>query len=266
VYDLGDTVTLAYLNYSAAGALANATAMAATVTLPDLTTASASVTTSTTGTYSAAYTPTQAGRHLIRWVGTGSNPSAYTDIFDVFPADPRFLISLADARDVLNFAATNTTHDDELRLYLAAATVVVEELDRPYVQETQTFTCDGGRAAVVLPEAPITAVTSVTNEGTALASTAYRLNAGSGIVHYLNGTFPVGTQNIVFTYTTGLARIPANVILAARELVKHWYQRSQQSPRPQFQGVINDGDMTYVAGYAVPNFVVGILRPQVGVF
>jgi hypothetical protein len=67
------------------------------------------------------------------------------------------------------------------------------------------------------------------------------------------------------TYTVGDTVVPPNVILAARELCRHWWQRSQQSPRPAFGGAAGDGDTIYIANYAVPNFVIGLLQPSDGI-
>ena len=269
VFDLGDVANLTVTVRNSAGTAANAGAVTCTITQPDGTISDLGVSNTGTGTYSAGFTPTQAGRHLIRWVATGINASSYTDVFDAFPANPRFLISLTDLREALNLAATNTTHDAELRLYLAAATCVIETLDRPYLQETRTHTFDGGSASLVLPEAPIASVVSISNtpqSGTpeTVPADSWRANTYSGIVTS-TGRFPPGLRNITVTYTVGEAQIPANVILAARELCRHWWQRSQQSPRPAFGGGAGDGDTVYIANYAVPNFVIGLLQPSDGI-
>ena len=269
LFDLGDVANLTVTVRTSAGAAADAGTVVCTIGLPDGTTATPAVSKTATGTYQAAYTPTVAGRHTVRWVATGANASSYADVFDAFPANPRFLISLDDLREALNLAATNTTHDAELRLYLAAATCVIETLDRPYLQETRTHTFDGGSASLVLPEAPIASVVSVHNtpqSGTpeTVPADVWRANTYSGIVTS-TGRFPPGLRNITVTYTVGEAQIPANVILAARELCRHWWQRSQQSPRPAFGGGVGEGDTAYVANYAVPYFVVGLLQPSDGI-
>ena len=269
LFDLGDVANLTVTVRTAAGVAADAGAVACTVGLPDGTSVSPAVSKTATGTYQAAYTPTVAGRHTVRWVATGANASSYADVFDAFPANPRFLISLDDLREALNLAATNTTHDAELRLYLAAATCVIETLDRPYLQETRTHTFDGGSASLVLPEAPIASVVSVSNTPQSgvpetVPAQLWRANTYSGIVTS-TGRFPPGLHNVTVTYTVGEAQIPANVILAARELCRHWWQRSQQSPRPAFGGGVGEGDTAYVANYAVPYFVVGLLQPSDGI-
>ena len=268
VFDLGDVANLTATVRNSAGTAANAGAVTCTITQPDATVATASVANTGTGIYSAGFTPTQAGRHLVRWVATGANASSYTDVFDAFPANPRFLISLNDLREALNLAATNTTHDAELRLYLAAATAVIETIDKPYLVQPRTHTFDGGRASLVLPETPITSVTSIVHSPTAgttetLDADTYRADEYSGVIHHASGGFPIGRRSITVTYTVGDTVIPPNVILAARELCRHWWQRSQQSPRPAFGGT--ETDVVYVANYAVPNFVIGLLQPSDGI-
>src|SRR3546814_17325246 len=88
--------------------------MALTITRPDNTTVSVSpVTPVSTGTYTYDYATVQPGRHVVRWVATGANAGAYTDVFDVREAAPPLLFSLADARKHVN--ATVTTHRSEER-------------------------------------------------------------------------------------------------------------------------------------------------------
>ncbi len=259
--DVGDVATLTGHVRTSAGVLANATAVTCTVTQPDTTTTTVALSNTATGTYTGGFTVSQPGRHRVRWVATGANAGAYPDVFDAFPANPRFLISLADLRDVLNLAADNTTHDEELRLYLAAATLVIEDIDRTYLPETKTYTTSGGRSGIVLPDTDITAVTSVTNDGATLDADSYKVDTSSGIVYAATGNLPAGIVNLTVTYTVGTGVVPANVRMAARELCRHWWQRSQQSTRPAFGGV-GDTDAVYIAGYAVPNFVVGMLQPS----
>ena len=83
VYDLGDVAYLSWATVDQNGAAADVTTAVVTITLPDGTSATPSVTHGVTGAYTASYTQTQQGRHLLRWVGTGTNPQAYTDEFTV---------------------------------------------------------------------------------------------------------------------------------------------------------------------------------------
>jgi hypothetical protein len=70
--DLGDSVPLSVEVKNAAGALANGGAVTVTVTQPDGTPAGPfTVSPTTTGVYDYDFTPTQVGRHQVRWVATG---------------------------------------------------------------------------------------------------------------------------------------------------------------------------------------------------
>lgn len=266
-YDLGDVVTLAVAVRDNTGTLANATAVTATITKPDGTTVTSAVANPSTGNYTTAYVPTAPGRHVIDWNATGLNASSYVDVFDVMAADPRFIISLSDAKDSLNI--TNTAHDEEIREYLAAATDVIEAIAGPVLTRTVVETHDGGESSLLLRNVPVAAVTSVVEASTTLAATDYAFDPLAGTLTRVIGIQPwvwrYGFQNIVVTYTVGAGTVPYYVILAARELIRHWYQRGQQAPRPAFGGAAADTDGVYVAGYAVPNYVVGMLAPAGGI-
>ena len=76
VFDLGDVANLTITVRNSSGVAANAGSVACTITQPDGTSSTPAVSNTGTGTYSAGFTPTQAGRHLIRWVATGANASS----------------------------------------------------------------------------------------------------------------------------------------------------------------------------------------------
>ena len=127
-YDVGDVVTLSW-------AYGLATTAVVTVTLPDGTTSTPSV--SGTTSFTASFTTTLAGYHRVRWVGTGSNPGAYEDAFNVELSTVEPILGLADAKAFLRISTTD--HDDELRLFLDAVSDKCEEWTRK-VWRRQTFT------------------------------------------------------------------------------------------------------------------------------
>lgn len=107
-YDLGDPVALSINVRSAAGTLANATAVTLTITKPDGTTETPSVTNGSAGVYTATYTPAAAGRYIAAWVATGTNACAFTDDFFVVAGAP--LLTVAHLEDYLH--RTIATKDD----------------------------------------------------------------------------------------------------------------------------------------------------------
>lgn len=269
-YVVGQTIVWGLKTYDSAGALADVgTGPTATVTKPDATTASATVTKTATGTYTATFASTLVGRHRVTWSGSGANSGGfpYVDVADVWAADPRYIISLADARAALNLASSATTSDDEILLYIAAATEVVESIAGPQLAASHTETHTGGGYALGLFH-KAAAITAVTEDGTALTSGDYSLDANSGLLW--RGTYPGAgtwsadtTAGISVTYTVGSSAVAPNVILAARELVRHLYAIGQQPWRQPYGGGIEDAMMTTTpSGYAVPNRVLDLLKPS----
>jgi len=234
-----------------------------TVTRPDNTTTTATVTKPSTGLYwGSLASSNQVGRWRGVFTGTGANSGKlpFTDVIDVWPADPRLIISLADAKAELNH--TTDINDDELRLYIAATTEIVEHIVGAVLVSTEVETFNGGKTAVLLSERA-TAITSVTVNG--VASTDYTADLDSGIVYSGSTTAPSyfssGRQNVVVTYTTGSSSIPPSTIAGARSIAAHLYASSQQSRRGR--GRSGDGDGTQlVLGYAIPNAAVEKLSNQ----
>ena len=126
-YDLGDVVPLGITITDSTGANANASAVTCTITLPDGTTSTGSVTNPSTGLYNCDFSPSQTGRHAVRWVATGTNASAYTDEFTVRDYADLGLLGLDEVKSHLNISATDTTLDEELRRFIDAATDLAEQ-------------------------------------------------------------------------------------------------------------------------------------------
>lgn len=262
-YEVGQTATVALKVYDSAGALADLGGgnPTCTVTKPDGTTTTATVTKNSTGYYQGAYTTTTAGRHRFTFTGSGTNSGGlpWSDVVDVWPADPRLILSLADAKAALNVPAGTRVNDDELRLYIAATTAVIEDIVGSVLTTPKTETFDGGTCSVPLSQRA-TAITSVVVGGTTLtAGTQYVANLVSGLVYAgstsSSSTFTSGAQNVVVTYTTGSSSIDPNVILAAREEVRFLYQIGQQGGRPSLGGAPTDLSWT-PSGFAVPQRVI----------
>lgn len=271
--DLGDIVPLSVNIKDAAGALANATAVAVSITLPDGTVDGPhTVVSNPTGVYGYDYTTVQSGRHVVRWLATGTNASTYTDVFNVWPVDPRFLFSLDDAKSSLRRSwSTSTADDEDLRLYIAAVTPVIEDIVGPVGVQEFTRTFDGsGQNAIVLPFANISTALdtfTVSVNGVGIESTDYTLNASAGVLTFggaygYSGRWPYGRQNIEITFTAGLNPIPPNVILAAKEELRFLWQVGQQgTTRPVLGSETEDVEFT-PSGFAVPRRVIELCAPH----
>ena len=225
-------------------------AVVLTVTLPDGT--SATPTVAQASPYTAPFTPTQAGRHVIRWSQTGATMS---DVLDVWPADPRYLISIDDALEAVKVggSAPASTRAD-IPLYIAAATYVIEDICGPLVRTLRTARFDGGKSAVVLPAMPVS-VLSVTVDGTLLSAADYVVDEDAGIIYY---DFPAtALRNVSVSYMVGSATIAPNLRLACMEQVRFLWQTTRVGTGRAAQ------ELGYTpSGYAVPYMVQGLCAPQ----
>lgn len=241
--DLGDTYRLRIRNLSPAGDLVTATNMKLLLTLPDDTVTTIDpVVAGSTGVYSYDYPTVQAGRHLARWVATGTGAGAYLEAFDVSPTDEAYLVSLADVKDTLNIDQATTTYDEELRVYIAAATRAAED-HRDEILAKRSFTYEGwfNNPCVVLPRVPVISLTSVV-----AIDTGITVNVGNVHVNQTTGKVTVlrggnFTGFLKFTYTAGYTIVPAAFMLAVRLIIQHLWE-TQRGPMgaSRFAGGLDD--------------------------
>lgn len=235
------------------GADATGQVVTLTVTNPAAVASSPAVTESpaASGTYVATIPTTLVGRHTLAWAAPTEN---FADVMNVWPTDPRFLISLEQASKGMQWRPADFAKNaDDLRLYVASATEIIEDITGALLIRTITQTCDGGKTGVALWERP-SAIISVTVGGSASTSFIADLNAGIVYAGELGTQFPLGRQNVVVQYRTGVDTVPPSIQQAARELVAHMWQIGQQAPNPTPQAGTPDMYKT-PSGYLVPNRV-----------
>jgi len=261
--DVGDLYRCSWTNTApGSGGLVNAGSIALTITLPDGATTSPTVVNppATTGQYVYDYQTVQAGRHSARWVGTGTNPGAYVEVFDVRPADVPYIVSLQDIKDQTNIS--NTASDEELRRYLEAATGAIENhLGLAVVKRTRTEEHQIGRGALVLNWTPVGAVTALS-----LVDGTYTWNVNdlhvtpAGVVTSPLGIDPYG--HVTVTYTAGMSIVPGNYGLAAAIIVQHLWETQRGTaggPRPGALGDSMGAGMYAGRGFALPNRAIELL-------
>lgn len=255
--DLGAAVTVAWSTAPGGGTYALST------TAPDGSTGPAPTPSGTPP--SAAFTPTMAGRWLVRWTST-TPAGAYTDIVDVWPTDPLFIISLDDAKNAVQISAAMTPANlDDLRLYIAACTPVIEDIVGAVVQRTVTQLSDGNQWAISLWEKPVT-ILSVTEGGgsSTILPGDYIVDYNAGIISagrtYAPRRFMPGFNSVVITYTAGMQIIPPNIRLATRELLRHTWQLGHQTNRNS--NMPQAADAWTPSGFAVPRRVIELCQPH----
>jgi uncharacterized phiE125 gp8 family phage protein len=234
--DVGDTVTLIYPTKPASPGT-----VTVTIGLPDGT--ASTPTAAPSGSYT--YTTVQPGRHTVLWVATGPD-DAYSDVFDVAPQDPGSLISLADVK--AQFRITQSTDDEELRLYIASATALVEHEVGAVIPTSHTEIVDSAQT-IVLAKAPVISVTSIVSTfpfpDYPLTLPTYLLEGPPGILRQqpfffadwgFDG-FGSGINyrkiRLTITYQAGRQIIPAPLQVATRMIVENlWESRRLAQPKP----------------------------------
>lgn len=180
------------------------------------------------------------------------------------------IITLDDARSALRLPAADTSRDtDLLTTYIPAVTPIIEDVVGPIITRSVTYTADGCRHAIVLPY-PITAITSIVDDGTTLvAGDDYVANLAAGIVYRGSSTAPAlfatGTQSVVFTFTAGpyatIDAVPAAIKLAARITLAMLWQADQQGARPTNGGATDRSRTTTPSGFDIPARAYALLAP-----
>ncbi|MET9123012.1 head-tail connector protein [Streptomyces sp. NPDC004528] len=261
--DLGSVYQVAVDVADATGAPADPASADLTIVLPDGTTVSPAVPTpTTTGQVRVDYVTTQPGRHVWRLLTTGP-VTAYADVFDVQPAVPDSIVSLVEARAHLNFQPDETSDDDELRGFVAAATRAVERaLGRTVVRRTVTdrFYLSGPVMQLLLRNVPVLSVASVVSaDGATTWNTAnLRPDVETGYITVVSGPALTGVVDI--TYQAGMAVIPEDYRLAAKIIIGHLWETQRGTMGVQLGG----DDEPYVPGrsFAIPRRALELLDPQ----
>lgn len=260
-YDLGDPVGLSVTTRNAADQVEDAGTVVLTIELPDETSVTPAITHAPlTGVYSVNYPTTQVGLHRVRWLATGANASSYPDAFNVFPANPEFVVSLRQALRKLRLTAPSADDIEDVREYMAAATAVIErhrcEVVAPR-QVTEFVDCSG--RSLILRQTPVISLTSVASVDGSTVDVAGLIvsNPNAGIVRYRTGGWFTGLYEV--TYRAGRTVIPSNYVRAALIIIEHLWQ----TERPFASGMDGayDDSMHLVRGmgFAVPNRAIELL-------
>jgi hypothetical protein len=151
----GAQVPLAWTSTDTSGNPREAATAVVTVFAPDGTSSTPTVTHNGSGSYSATYTTSQTGHHVVAWTAADTGFSdAFADSFEVQAAADPTIVSLADAKQILNL--TNTVEFDlELQGWNQDATEVAEYICGPVVTRQVTEVVRAQGRVLVLSYAPV---------------------------------------------------------------------------------------------------------------
>jgi hypothetical protein len=110
---------------------------------------------------------------------------------------------------------------------LVAATAAIRNYTEQHlslVEDDEILLDSHGWRRLHLPELPVVAVASVTENGTALtAGDDFKLD-GAGILHRIGRRWATGIANVAVTYTHGYAEIPADIFEICVRAASRAYQ------------------------------------------
>jgi len=296
-YDLGGPVPTGDLVFTVtdnAGNLVNASVTPVlTVTLPDQTTVTPPVTSSGTGTYlpAAPFVTTQAGHHLWGWVATGTYPAAYVDSFEVRASPDPTITSLAEAREILQLPASDTSNDSVIRGYSQAITEWIEYVCGPAVTQLVSEVVRAQGTVLILSKTPVR-----TDLGTTLDASNRRDGSTTngivsitplmtyGFMYDLDQLLVDGPKGIVrqsaglpffysgdpysqylVSYWAGRKVIPWGIYEAAKISLKHVYGVNRGGMAGSASMASADEETVETGfGFSVPNRAAELLTPHSG--
>jgi hypothetical protein len=270
-YDLGGVAVLSWTATDTTGAAANGTTCTITITQPDGTVIGPTVLTGTAGVYSYNYLTTQSGRHIVRFVATGTpgpgvGVGAYDDVFDVY-GPVTSLISLADAKKLLR--VTVTMFDDDLRFFCESVTSFIDKYCGPMVPRLVTERHTAGARTLMLRQIPvyqpagnlypIVSITPVLTYGVPYPDLSLlSVDKASGeVIHTIGLPFFYGEYDV--SYWAGRSYIKPNVLLGAQVILKHLWAMERGGSRPTTTPGAAD-DVSILWGFAIPNRALELLE------
>jgi hypothetical protein len=172
--------------------------------------------------------------------------ASVSGVFVVSATGAQSIVSVDEVVSQMGAESTITSDDrEELRSMCAAATSAVQnDLHRVLIRTVVTETHDGGCSAIFLRKTPVSSITSVTETGTALATTGqYVVNGRLGILYRGSQQAPYrfdgGLQNIEVTYVAEPEELPEFVRKVVKNTVIKMWQASRQQPHPYLDGQLD---------------------------
>lgn len=194
------------------------------------------------------------------------------------------IVTVADAKDVLNFQTDDDVHDMKILRWINAAQVVFEQKCGPIIPQIFDEWYDAGQYWIMLRHPPSTALGSTpicdlifvetyigpieyqfTGVGNPVTGSIYtyevdtfsrvvRRGPGGGII-----PFPNMLQSVHIGYRAGQASVPANVREAVLEYLREMYQETAQMSRGGWGNNVPDSGPEPIKGFALSGRVLEIL-------
>lgn len=187
-------------------------------------------------------------------------------MLEILDAPATDLVSLSDTKAHLQ--VTGTDDDATISALIARASAAITSyIGAPVLAGSyrETVEAGHGQAYLILTRTPVTTVTGVTVDGTALAAGGWRLDAASGLLARTSDSRsrPWETRAVVVVeYDAGYAEAPADIQQAALTLIAAaWAERGRD---PALRSIsIGSINLGYFGGDNLPSIasVAPLLAP-----
>jgi hypothetical protein len=268
--DVGEIVERRIVVRTAAGAPVAADSLPTwAVTLPDGTAGTPpTVLNDGLGQYYVLYLTTTPGMHLDAWTATvgGQVQKQAPGTFRVRSATRAPLLDLDEARTLLG-VGIDPVRDERIRDYIDSAAGQVEDYTGRIYRRQQVIDTFVGPPrprfeepllsmhAVALRSTPAISVSSVTDGGTTLATTAWEFDQVGGVVRAIGGAW---YGPIVVTYQAGYTAVPDEVLAVVRQVLQFlWSTQSGGTNAPRRAGSNTPASLSDILGQ-LTDFAPGI--------
>lgn len=171
--------------------------------------------------------------------------------------------TLENCKKYLNIAQSDTSKDELLELLIEAATTAAEEYLGRYIVARQIsqepYDCTNSKSKYLqLKQYPVTALTTVVQNGETLDTSALTLDSVNGIIK--RRIFWDGA--VLVTYTAGIAsatsNVPKNIQLAVWQWVS--YILNTQGAQGIDSETLGDYSVNYIEQNPIPPTVISLLE------
>lgn len=172
------------------------------------------------------------------------------------------VLTLSDAREHLSI--TDPQYDVKLQATIDAAESALVARVGPLGPTPKTARVTGGSMYLILPDAPVVSLESVTPVGsTVLDVDTLHLNSESGYVSMNDSCSYFGSLRYDVEYVAGRADCPGDLYEAIKELVRHMWQAQRGSSRQSTQQSTEAANTIPGAERLFPFRVEQLLAPYV---
>ena len=166
-------------------------------------------------------------------------------------------LELDDAKKHLGI--TGATFDAQLQEFIDSAEAAIASKCGPLAATATTDQVSASCGVMMLPTCPVLSLTSVTpvDGGAALTVGDLQLDGTPGIVRGV----PTGRYTVV--YSAGRASVPADLLMAVKELVRHLWD-TQRGPARRPGSTVSDATSNTIPGaaYMMPFRVAELIAPH----